>query len=89
MFTIKCIEKFLAWKYMIGLSLKENDLEKYVKDEVVEPKEYEAKEKHEQDLIKAMRIIFYSSLKCHLRRHQIKCMMHFPECMREGTSIER
>ena len=51
------IENFLAWKYMIGLILKENGLEKHIKDEVIEPKEDEAKEKHEQDLIKARRII--------------------------------
>ena len=51
------IEKFLAWKYRISLILKENGLEKYIKDEVVEPKEDEAKEKDEKDLIKVMRII--------------------------------
>ena len=51
------IEKFLAWKYRIGLILKENGLEKYIKDEIAKPTEVEAKEKHEQDLIKAMRII--------------------------------
>ena len=59
------IENFLAWKYRIGLILKENDLEKYIKDEVVEPKEDEAKEKHHMDLIKAMRIIV-DSIKDHL-----------------------
>ena len=58
------IEKFLAWKYRIGLILKENGLEKYIKDEVVEPKEDEAKEKHEQDLIKVMRIIANSIRDC-------------------------
>ena len=31
------IEKFLAWKYRIGLILRENDLDKYIKDEVLEP----------------------------------------------------
>ena len=45
--------------------MKENGLDKYIKDEIVEPKEHEAKEKHEQDLIKAMRIIF-ESIKDHL-----------------------
>ena len=54
---LKGIENFLAWKYRIGLILKENGLENYIKDEVAEPKEYEAKQKHDQDLIKAMRII--------------------------------
>ena len=28
------IEKFLYWKYRIGLILKENGLEKYIKDEI-------------------------------------------------------
>ena len=32
------IENFLAWKYMVGLILKENGFEKYIKDEVAEPK---------------------------------------------------
>ena len=31
------IENFLALKYRIGLILKENGLEKYIKDEVAEP----------------------------------------------------
>ena len=58
------IEKFIAWKYRIGLILRENDLEKYIKDEVVEPKEDETKEKHHKYLIKAMRIIV-NSIKYH------------------------
>ena len=65
------IENFLAWKYRIGLILRENDLEKYIKDEVAEPKEDEAKEKHGKDLIKAMRIIV-DSIKDHLIS-QISC----------------
>ena len=44
------IENFRAWKYMIGLILRENDLEKYIK-EVAEPEEDEDKEKHQNDLI--------------------------------------
>ena len=51
------IENLWAWKYRIGLILRENDLEKYIKDEVAEPEEGKAKEKHKKDLIKAMRII--------------------------------
>ena len=38
--------KILAWKYGFGLILKQNGLEKYVKDEVVEPTKVEAKERH-------------------------------------------
>ena len=35
---LESIENFLAWKYRIGLILKENGLEKYIKDEATEPK---------------------------------------------------
>ena len=44
------IENFRAWKYRIGLILQENDLDKYVKEEVSEPEEAEAKEKHRKDI---------------------------------------
>ena len=50
---------------MIGLILRENDLDKYIKGEVVEPEEDEAKEKHKKELIRAMRIIV-ESIKDHL-----------------------
>ena len=63
--NLEGIENFLAWKYRIGLILKENGLKKYINDEVAETKEDEAKEKHEQDLIKEMRIIV-DSIKDHL-----------------------
>ena len=59
------IENFLAWKYRIGLILKENGLKKYINDEVVETKEDEAKEKHEKYLTKEMRTIS-DSIKDHL-----------------------
>ena len=59
------LENFLSWKYRIGLILRKNGLEKFLKNEIAEPKEVEAKEKHEQDLIKAMRII-PDSIKGHL-----------------------
>ena len=59
------IENFRAWKYRIGLILKENDLEKYIEKEVAEPDEAEAKEKHKKDLIREKRIIA-DSIKDHL-----------------------
>ena len=59
------IENFWAWKYRIGLILQENDLDKYIKDEVAEPKEANAKEKHKKDMIRAQRIIA-DSIKDHL-----------------------
>ena len=45
--------------------LQENDLDKYFKEEVVEPEEVEAKEKHRKDMIRAQRIIA-DSIKDHL-----------------------
>ena len=59
------LENFLDWKYRIGLILKENGLDKYIKNEVAKPEEDEVNEKHEQDLIKEMRIIV-DSIKDHL-----------------------
>ena len=36
------IENFLAWKYKIGIILRENGLEKYIiKDKITEPTEVE------------------------------------------------
>ena len=62
---LESIENYRAWKYRIGLILKENDLDKYIKEEVAEPDEAEAKEKHKKDLIRAQRIIV-DSIKDHL-----------------------
>ena len=59
------IENFLAWKCGVVLILIENGLEKYIKDEIAKPIEVEVKDKHEQDLIKTMMII-YDSIKDHL-----------------------
>ena len=42
---------------MIGLILRDNFLEKYIKYEIAEPTEVVAKENCEQDLAKEMRII--------------------------------
>ena len=50
-------EKFIAWKYRIMLILQENDLDKFVKEEVVELEEDEDKSKHKKDMIIAKGII--------------------------------
>ena len=50
---------------MIGLILRENELDKYLKGEFAEPEEEEDKEKHKKDLIREMRIIV-DSIKDHL-----------------------
>ena len=50
-------EKFRAWKYRIMLILQENDIDKFVKEELKELEEDEAKSKHKKDMIIAKRII--------------------------------
>ena len=55
--NIKGAENFIAWKYRIMLILQENDLDKFVKEEVKEPEEVEANSKHKKDMIVAKRII--------------------------------
>ena len=88
------IENFRAWKYKIGLILQENDIDKYVKEEVTEPEEAEAKEKHKKDMIRAPRIIA-DSIKDHLipqvssKKTPKEILMPYPECMREGTLTEK
>ena len=87
------LENFLAWKYMIGLVLKENGIEKYIKNEVAEPTEAEAKDKHEQDLVKVMRIIA-NSIKDHLipqvsLKKTPKHMYDALSKMYEGRNINR
>ena len=62
---LESIDNLQAWKYRIGLILRENDLDKYIKREVAELEEDEAKEKHKKDLIRAQRIIV-DSIKDHL-----------------------
>src|SRR5713101_5406822 len=62
---LESIENFQAWKYRIGLILQDNYLDKYVKEEVLEPEEAEAKEMHKNDMIRDQRIIA-DSIKDHL-----------------------
>jgi hypothetical protein len=59
------VEKFHAWKYMIGLILEENDLAIFVKEDVLEPVDVADKENHQKDTIRAKRII-RDSIKDHL-----------------------
>jgi hypothetical protein len=51
------VEKFYAWKYSIGLVLEENDLEKFVRGEILELDDAVEKAKHQKDTIRAKRII--------------------------------
>ena len=87
------IENFRAWKYRIGLILQENDLDMYVKEEVVEPEEAEAKEKQKKDMIRAQRIIA-DSIKDHLipqvsSKKTPKEMFDALSRMFEGRNINR
>jgi hypothetical protein len=59
------IDNFRAWKYMIGLILAENDLSRFIKEEVEEPEDVVEKAKHQKDSIRAKRIIA-NSIKDHL-----------------------
>ena len=61
-------ENFWAWKYRISLILEENDLDKYVNEEVLEPEGEEAKENHKKNMIRAKRIIA-DSIKDYLIPH--------------------
>ena len=59
------VENFCAWKYRIGLILEENDLAKFIKENVSEPEEDATKEKYKKDMVRAKRIIA-DSIKDHL-----------------------
>jgi hypothetical protein len=51
------VENFRAWKYRIGLILGENDLARFVKEEVSEPDDAARKAKHQKETIRAKIII--------------------------------
>ena len=59
------VEKFHAWKYRISIILEENDLARFIKEDVPEPTNVAAKEKHQKDTVRAKRIIA-DSIKDHL-----------------------
>jgi hypothetical protein len=59
------IDNFRTWKYRIGLILAENDLSRFIKEEVKEPEDVVEKAKHQKDSIRAQRIIA-DSIKDHL-----------------------
>jgi hypothetical protein len=59
------MENFHAWKYRIDLILAENDLARFIKEEVSKPEDATEKAKHQKDTIRAQRIIA-DSIKDHL-----------------------
>jgi hypothetical protein len=62
---IEGVENFRSWKYRIGIILEENDLARFIKQEVLEHADAVDKEKHQNDIIRAKRIIA-DSIKDHL-----------------------
>ena len=86
-------ENFRAWKYHIMLILEENDIEGFIKEEVVEPEEAEAKSKYKKYMIKAKRIIA-ESIKDNLipqvsSRETPKEMFDSLSALFEGRNINR
>jgi hypothetical protein len=59
------MENFHALKYRINLILAENDLARFIKEEVLKPEDAAEKAKHQKDTIRAQRIIA-DSIKDHL-----------------------
>jgi hypothetical protein len=51
------VENFRAWKYRIELTLEENDLARFIKEDVPKLADVAAKAKHQKDTIRAKRII--------------------------------
>jgi hypothetical protein len=51
------VENFCSWKYRIGLILEDNDLARFIKEEVPKPNDVADKAKHQKDMITAKRII--------------------------------
>jgi hypothetical protein len=43
------VENFRVWKYRIGLILEENDLARFVKEELPKPEDATEKAKHQKD----------------------------------------
>jgi hypothetical protein len=59
------VENFRAWKYRIALILEENDLARFIKEDVPKPIDVADKGKHQKDTVRAKRIIA-NSIKDHL-----------------------
>jgi hypothetical protein len=87
------VENLRAWKYKIGLILEENDLAKFIKENVLEPEEDEAKDKYKKYMIRDKRIISYS-IKDHLipqvsSKNNPKDIFDAITRMYEGKNINR
>ena len=86
-------DNFRAWKYMISLSLEEDDLDKYISKEVLDPGVDEAKGIHNKNVVKAKRIIA-NSIKDNINPHVSslktpKEMFNALSTLFEGKNINR
>jgi hypothetical protein len=59
------VDNFCVWKYRIALILEENDLARFIKENVLEPVDATTKAKYHKDMVRAKRIIV-DSIKDHL-----------------------
>jgi hypothetical protein len=87
------MENFHAWKYRIDLILVENDLARFIKEKVSEPEDAAEKAKHQNDTIRAQRIIV-DSIKDHLipyvsSKNTLKEMFDALSRLYEGKNINR
>jgi hypothetical protein len=87
------IDNFHAWNYRIGLIFAENDLAKFIKEEVEEPEDAIEKVKDQKDSIWAQRIIV-DSIKDHLilyvsSKKTTKEMFDALSKLYEGKNINR
>jgi hypothetical protein len=85
------VENFCAWQYTIALILEENDLAKFIKENVPEPTEDAVKAKYKKDMVRAKRIIG-DSIKDHLipqvaSKNTPKYMFDSLNRMYEGKNI--
>jgi macrodomain Ter protein organizer (MatP/YcbG family) len=62
---LESVENLCAWKYRIALILEENDLARFIKENVPEPTDVATKAKHQKDSVRAKRSIA-DSIKDHL-----------------------
>jgi hypothetical protein len=77
------VDNFREWMYRVMLILEENDIEGFVKEEVLELEEVEAKAKYKKNLVRSKRIITYF-IKDHLIPHV--SLLKTPKEMFDGLS---
>jgi hypothetical protein len=92
-YKLEGVENFRAWKYRIVLILEENDLARFIKEDVPKPTVSATKAKHQKDTVRAKRIIA-DSIKDHLipqvaSKKTPKEMFDALTKMYEGKNINR